>query len=84
MGHLYAPVDVEIWPENAPSWALFERLRTQWRMGPVGPVGLDYCAAYPLMDRMSLDAHEWDDALEDLRMMERSALQQISQNASEN
>ena len=62
---------------------MFERLCTQWRMGSGGPVGLDYCAAYPLMDRMGLESAEWDDLFDDLRLMERAALTQINQNASE-
>lgn len=62
---------------------MFERMRTQWRMGPRGPIGLDYCAAYPLIDRMGLAAVEWDGLLDDLRMMERAALTQINENASE-
>lgn len=52
-------------------------------MGSGGPVGLDYCAAYPLMDRMGLESAEWDDLFDDLRVMERAALTQINQNASE-
>ena len=53
---------------------LFSRLRTQWRMGPSGATGLDYGAAYPLLDRLGLSAPDWDALLADLQVMEAEAL----------
>jgi Phage related hypothetical protein (DUF1799) len=32
----------EVWGENWPALILFTALITQWRMGPSGPIGLDY------------------------------------------
>lgn len=37
-----------LWPENERPVALFVALMTQWRLGPAGPVGLDY-SALPLL-----------------------------------
>lgn len=62
---------------------MFDRISTQWRAGFNGPIGLDYCAAYPVMDRMRLTEAEWLDMLDDLRVMEQAAMAQISENASE-
>lgn len=38
------PERPHLWPENARPVEVFVALRTQWRMGPEGPVGLDYAA----------------------------------------
>jgi hypothetical protein len=62
------------WPDTARAVELFMRVDTQWRVGMNGAVGLDYCAIYPLMDRMGLSAREWDDLLRDLQVMEYEAL----------
>lgn len=40
---------------EAPVWQLYTRLATQVRLGPMGPVGLDYAAAYPLIERYGWD-----------------------------
>lgn len=50
------------------------RVITQYRHGFSGPTGLDYSAVYPLLDRMKLSPAEWDRHLDDLRVMEASAL----------
>ena len=70
----YAAETVEVWPENWPAVRLFNRLGTQWRIGMIGATGLDYTAAYPLMDRLNLPADEWDDLLSDLQTLESAAL----------
>lgn len=54
---------------------LFVRVcRTQWLQGFGGPTGLNYPSIYPLMDRMSLDADEWNLLFADLQVMEDEAL----------
>lgn len=56
----------------------FVRVQTQWRMGPGGPIGLDYAAVYPLLDRLHAgDADAWTDALDDIRVMEDAALDEM-------
>ena len=43
-------------------------------MGVQGATGLDYCAIYPLMDRMQLSAEQWDELLSDIYCMEVEAI----------
>lgn len=68
------PQNVEVWPENWPVFELFCTVRTQWRVGFGGPIGLDYSAVYPLIDRMTDDKDEWAQILRDLQCMEFAAL----------
>ena len=65
---------VELWPDTEPAISLFIALRTQWRMGFSGPVGLDYCAAESVMRVRRLPAASRGELLEDLRHMEDEAL----------
>lgn len=53
---------------------IFVRLDTQWRVGMSGPIGLDYNAAYPLIDRATSTPEDWHDMLDDLRVLEATAL----------
>ena len=59
-------------------------MRTQWRMGPGGVIGLDYCAVYPLIDRMGLDHDAWLQMLDDITAMETAAIAQIHLHDPEN
>lgn len=44
-----------------------------------GPTGLRYEALYPLLDRESAgDAGHWDDLLDDIQVLERTALAAMS------
>lgn len=81
LSHLYQPTDVEVWPENWAAVQLFDRISTQWRTGTRRPVGLDYCAVYPVMDRMQLSSHDWLQMLDDIRTMEQAAMEQMSESA---
>lgn len=65
---------VEVWPDNQPALGLFLRLRTQWRVGPGGAVGLDYGVMYRMMDRLNLPADEYDELEADVAVMEAEAL----------
>jgi Phage related hypothetical protein (DUF1799) len=65
---------VTYWPDNATAVHLFCRIGTQWRVGAGGCTGLDYCAVYPLMDRLQLDPMDWDLLLDDIRTLENAAL----------
>ena len=84
MSHLYRPTDTEVWPENWATWLVFWRVRTQWRTGMGGAVGLDYGAVYPLLDRLELAPDDWLSTLDDLTAMENAALAQIHRHDSEN
>lgn len=66
--------DCEVWPENWPIVQLFCRLSTQWQISMSGAVGLKYESLYPLLDRHYPDADEWQQAFDDIQMMEREAL----------
>ena len=68
----------EVWPENWRAFELFNLLRTQWNVGYGGTVGLRYEAAYPLIDREAADADDWQHLFEDLRVLERGALDAIN------
>ncbi len=66
--------EVEVWPENWRVVALFATLWTQWAVGMGGATGLRYEAVYPLLDRQYSDPDEWDQAFDDVRVMEAAAL----------
>ncbi|MFD0669723.1 DUF1799 domain-containing protein [Ramlibacter sp. MAHUQ-53] len=68
-----------MWPENWPSFILFARLQTQWRIGMGGPTGLDYSAVYPLLDRAATDEQHWEMLFDDIQAMERSALSAMNE-----
>lgn len=69
----------EVWPENWPAFALFCRLGSQWRSGMGGPTGMDYMPLLALMDRMKLSDAEHDELFDDIQVLERSALEAMSQ-----
>lgn len=66
--------ELEIWPENVPAYGLFSSLRTQWRAGGMGVLGLDYNTLFHKMDRMPLSPEEYLELEEDIRTMEHAAL----------
>lgn len=68
---------VEIWPDQVPVVNLFSSVLTQWRMGPSGPVGLDYAGVEAVMRMRMVPAKERGQMLDDLRIMERAALAAI-------
>lgn len=73
----FPPPEVELWPENWPAIQLFTRLSTQWRVGPGGPIGLDYGVLFHEMDRQSLDKDAYDDLLAQIRVIETTALDEM-------
>ena len=69
-----ATPETEIWPDNARAVEVFVAMSTQWRIGAVGAVGLDY-NVFPLVMRMlGIPASERPDLFESLRVMEETAL----------
>lgn len=71
----YAHEVVTYWPDTEAAVMLFSSVATQWRGGIEGRIGLDYCAVYPLMDRMRLAPDDWDALFLDLRVLENAALE---------
>jgi hypothetical protein len=65
---------VEVWPENAQAFWLFVDLRSQWRMGPGGPTGLDYLVLYRELDERGFAGEAREQLKADIREMERAAL----------
>lgn len=55
-------------------------MSTQWRTGVGGVIGLDYCAIYPIIDRITKDNEEWNALFDDVREIESGALQAMSEN----
>ena len=72
------------WPENERAILLFNDLFTQWRVGAGGATGLDYAAAYPLMDRRAASPEEWEDLFYALRVMESAALEAMAEEREHN
>lgn len=50
------------------------RLTTQWRVGMGGISGLDYLPLFALLDRVTQSREEWDEMLDDVRVLESAAL----------
>lgn len=58
---------------------LLRRLRTQWRVGMGGAVGLDYSVMYWMMDRMELDKDAYDQLEADIQVMEDEVLAMLAE-----
>lgn len=74
-----APPPVDVWPDCWPAVELWFVLQTQWRVGPAGPIGLDYNVLPWVMRQCGIRSSEQRAALfEDLRVMERAALDEMA------
>jgi Phage related hypothetical protein (DUF1799) len=71
---------VGIWPENWLSFQLFSAMQTQWRTGMNGATGLDYNVLNELWRRLKIPIADRDYLFDDLRHMEITALNQMSEN----
>jgi hypothetical protein len=67
-----------VWPENWPAFEVFHRLQTQWRVGGVGPTGLDYNVLFVLLDRKRLNDEDFDQFVADIQVMEFAALEAMN------
>lgn len=70
----YPPPQIDLWEENWPAVALFNKLNGQWRMGPHGPIALDYIVVFHELDRMELSKDGYDDLFGCVRVLEEAAL----------
>jgi len=72
-----------VWPDNEQALRLFSRVGTRWVYPAMGgaPLGLRWEAIYPLIDRLNLDAPQWDALHDDLCVMEQAALHTMRQHA---
>lgn len=68
---------VELWPDNTQVYELFRRVGTRWRLPPMSgvPIGLQWEAIYPLMDRLGLEDEAWNDLHESLMSLETYAIE---------
>lgn len=66
-----------MWPENFAAVELFVKLGTQWRMGPTGPIGLDYGCLPAVMRLEQIPRGEWSDLFDAIRVMEAAALDEM-------
>lgn len=71
--------DVEVWPDNWQAVTLFARMRTQWRVGFGGAVGLDYNVLYRMIGRLKLGDMEAEELEEDVQVMELEALRVMAE-----
>ena len=76
------PPEFDLWPENVTAWQLYYENRTQWRMGPVGPSGLDYNVIDRALDRMDLDDDDHADMKWAIRQIEMAALEVLHEKNS--
>ncbi|MCU0842962.1 MAG: DUF1799 domain-containing protein [Thiobacillaceae bacterium] len=72
----FTPEAVEVFPENWPAVRVFDALGTQWRMSMAGPIGLDYAALPMVFDLLGIEDRAA--VFEDLRTMERAALEELT------
>lgn len=72
------PVAQPLWACNWPAVRLFLHLQGQWRMGPGGPVALDY-TALPDWARAGQGGRRGARLLADLQVMEGEALRFFAQ-----
>jgi len=69
-----APAIFELWPENETAFRLWCSLRTQWRVGPAGLIGLDYTAIPAVMELQGIAPEQRSTLFAALRLCEAVAL----------
>lgn len=58
-------------------WCLYVDYQTQWRVGVGGLLGLDYTVFHHALDRKGLPPDQYDEMLNDLRIIEAAAMSAI-------
>ncbi|MGY2258114.1 DUF1799 domain-containing protein [Pseudomonas sp. SDO55104_S430] len=66
--------DVEVWPDNWPTFRLFNALGTQWRTGAAGATGLDYSVIREVATLIGIKKRQIPELFPDLQVMEAEAL----------
>lgn len=64
----------DVWEENWDVVMLFLTYQTQWRMGPAGPIGLDFSVFHHALDRKGVKGDEYDQFVHDLQVIENAAM----------
>lgn len=66
-----------VWPDNKAAAQLFLAMRTQWRTGPSGAVGLDYGVLPEMWRLLKVPRDERTDRFNELRIIEVAALNEM-------
>jgi len=66
--------ECDVWPDNWPSFCVFESMTTQWRSGPGGASGLDYVSLPVVMRLSGIKVSDRTKVFDDVRAMESAAL----------
>lgn len=66
---------VEVWPDNAEAFKLWQRIGRQWRFTMAGPYALDYGPLFHELDRLSLTTEEYDERFEAIQVIEAAYLE---------
>jgi hypothetical protein len=69
------PPTVDVWPDHTTPLLIFRALLTQWRMGPSGPIGLDYTVRPLVASDLRLRPRALREAWPAVQAMEAEALQ---------
>ena len=70
-----------VWPDNWLALSVFLDMDTQWRVGAVGPTGLDYSALEPVMRLQGVRKRDRQDVFAAVRVMEAEALRVMREKA---
>ena len=66
--------DIEIWPDQEQTVAVFSAMMTQWRFGPAGATGLDYTALPIVLRLREVPRAERQEIFDGIQTMEPAAL----------
>ena len=72
-----------LWPENLPALQLFNSVQTQWTVGPVGPVGLNYPGVRASPAFLRIPEGERESVFEGACVMERAYLAALAERAAQ-
>lgn len=70
---------IRVWPDNQRVFELFLALRTQWRVGMSGIIGLDYNVLPWVMRTKGIARREQAEMFADLQTMEAAVLELAAQ-----
>lgn len=71
--------DVEVWPCNWPALRLFSSMRTQWRAGVNGAIGLDYSSIHDVAGFLGIKKKKLAAIFPDLQVLEGEALRVMAE-----
>nr|WP_257620165.1 DUF1799 domain-containing protein [Janthinobacterium sp. NKUCC08_JDC] len=63
-----------MWPENVPSWNLFQAMSTQWMVGMAGATGLNYPGVEVVMRKARVKRCDEERIFHEIQCMERATL----------